>query len=638
MKLTAVRIRTFKSILDSTTVEIQPDVTCIVGKNESGKSAFLNALYRLKPSNESAIFSVQKQYPAWLEKRHRREGKTLEEVSPVEATFELEAGDLRTIATRFGPGTLKSQVIKVSRAYNQKYSFDFESSEKAAVSFILMGIKIPADFQDTAPSATSFTEILKLSEQLKANGGENCISAANEIEARRNTMFGEMTTLIEAMTDVLDSFVPHFLYFDEYSSLAGTIKVKELLAKDITKLTEEERTARSLLTLAGTDNDYLLNADYEVRKRELENVATSITDDVLQYWSTNPELRVTIDIEKTNVSTPQGLQSVIDELKLRLWDDRHSLSLLLDERSTGFRWFFSFLAAFSEYEYSNKPLVILLDEPGLGLHAKAQKDFLNFIDNRLAKRCQVIYSTHSPFLVEPGKLDRVRLVQDNGKESGSVVTSDVMSTDSDTLFPLQSALGYDLVQHLFIAPNNLVVEGTSDFAYLMLMTEILVGAGRIGLDERWSIIPVGGADLIPTFVALLGHHLDVTVLLDARKEGNQRLENLVSAKFLAKNKLITIGDVTKTKAADIEDLFSPEDYLGLYNKAFNKSTKLSDLNGSDAIVARIARLLGVPRFDHGKPADFFLRNREQVTHTLHPDSLDRFEELFKRINSTLKPE
>ena len=92
----------------------------------------------------------------------------------------------------------------------------------------------------------------------------------------------------------------------------------------------------------------------------------------VDLWSQNPELRVLIDIsqqiEKSAEGTPQ--QVVLDELKIRMWDERHWLSLPFDQHSTGFQWFFSFLAAFSEYEWKDEPLVILLDEPALGLHAQ----------------------------------------------------------------------------------------------------------------------------------------------------------------------------------------------------------------------------------------------------------------------------
>ena len=268
-------------------------------------------------------------------------------------------------------------------------------------------------------------------------------------------------------------------------------------------LNDGELTARSLLRLAAADDDYLMNPEYERRKRELENVANALTDDVLTYWSQNPALRVNPDITQKTVTNPQGQQSVLDEIKFRIWDERHLLSLPFDEHSSGFQWFFSFLAAFSEFEFKEMPVIILLDEPALGLHAKAQKDFLRFIEERMTPICQVIYTTHSPFMVQPGNLERVRVVEDKGRKDGTIISSDVMSTDPDTLFPLQGALGYDMAQHLFIAPHNLVVEGTSDFTYLAIFSDYLKEKGdREYLDERWSIVPVGGADLLPSFVAL----------------------------------------------------------------------------------------------------------------------------------------
>jgi len=412
------------------------------------------------------------------------------------------------------------------------------------------------------------------------------------------------------------------------------VKIRTLLDKK-TGLTEGEATARSLLLLAGAEQEYLLNPDYERRKRELENVANSITSDVLTYWTQNPNLRVQPDLTQTTITTPQGQTAVVDELKIRIWDDRHLLTLPFDEHSTGFQWFFSFLAAFSEYENLPTPVIILLDEPALGLHARAQADFLRFIQERLARKNQVLYTTHSPFMIQPGHLERIRMVEDRGREEGATVTKEILSTDPDTLFPLQSALGYDLVQHLFIAPNNLVVEGTSDFTYLTILSDVLKAAGRGHLNDKWSIVPVGGADAVPSFVALLGHHLNVTVLIDSRKEGHQRLSHLAAQGYLDQKRLIPIGEILKRKEADIEDLFSVDEYLGLYNAAFGTSVKTSDLSGNGPLVKRIARHLSVDRFDHGKPADVLLRTRDKFLPKLSSDTLSRFEKLFERINKTL---
>ena len=279
-------------------------------------------------------------------------------------------------------------------------------------------------------------------------------------------------------------------------------------------------------------------------------------------------------------------------------------------------------------------MIILLDEPALGLHARAQKDFLRFINERLAEKHQTIYSTHSPFMIEPDKLERARVVEDKGREEGSKISSDVLTTDPDTLFPLQGALGYDLVQHLLISPHNVVVEGTSDFTYLTVISDHLKEQGRIGLDERWSVVPVGGADLIPTFVALLGHHLDVTILVDSRKEGHQKLSRLADQGYLAHQRIIPVGTLIKRPVADIEDLFAVDDYLKLYNQAFGKKIQAGSLKGADPIVNQIARQEGVDKFDHGRPADMLLRNHDKLLPQFSKDTLDRFEQLFERINAT----
>jgi predicted ATPase len=635
MRLVEVQVCNFKNILDSTAAHIEPKITSVVGKNESGKTAFLHALYRANPAHAGAKFSVQQHYPAWLEKQHRRQGKDLEHSRPVRATFELEPGDLSILESRFGQGTLKAGQVTLEREYSGKQWFTFETDERCAVKYILRAAKVPGDFGQSVTQAATLGEVDKLIQSLAGEGGEHAKAASEAITAAKAKLLGKTGDLRKAVLETLELLTPKFFYFDEYSALPGTIKIRELLNKKKEELKEDEATARSLLELAGAESEYLLNADYEVRKRELENVANSLTHDVLTYWTTNPELRVMIDITQKTEQTPQGQQSVLDELRIRLWDDRHLLSLPFDQRSTGFRWFFSFLAAFSEFEHSSKPIIILLDEPGLGLHARAQKDFLRFIEERLSHRCQVIYSTHSPFMVEPGHLERARLVEDKGRDKGSRITCDVLATDKDTLFPLQAALGYDLAQHLFVAPHNLVVEGTSDYTYLLLLSSFLKEKGREGLDDRWSIVPVGGADLVPSFVALLGNHLDVTVVLDSRKEGNQRLGNLVEQGILSRNRIIAIGEITGAKLGDVEDLFEPSEYLELFNRAFGTTIGVADLDGTDRIVSRIARHLGQDRFDHGRAADVLLRERDTFLGSLSANTLDRFERLFQRVNATL---
>jgi len=127
----------------------------------------------------------------------------------------------------------------------------------------------------------------------------------------------------------------------------------------------------------------------------------------------------------------------------------------------------------------------------------------------------------------------------------------------------------------------------------------------------------------------------VTVLVDSRKEGHQKLERMAKDGYLEKQRIILVREVLGRKTGDIEDLFEEDEYLKLYNKAFGKTIKAKDLKGNDPLVARIARLEGVERFDHGRPADVLLRERDAVLSTLSDETLKRFEKLFNRINNTL---
>jgi predicted ATP-dependent endonuclease of OLD family len=636
MLLIEVTVNKFRSIVDSSPVRVERDITCMVGKNESGKTSFLHALYRLNPARPNVKFKLEDQYPAWLEKRDRMKGHDLPNFKPITAKFQFEQDLTDKLNETFGQGVLKENTLILSRTYNDKLSYSFSVDHKAALLDLRKDLRFTEEVTDelTRSEIADVQTLKKVAAALtfdEENVGDK--EAVQTLLARIKTLYGD-NTLEDAIWGKVQSKVPTFIYFDKYSSLPYRVKVKYLLKTDKAQLKDDELTARALLTMAGAEDEYLLNPDYERRKRELENVANALTEDVLKYWSQNRELRVAPDIQLETVPTQHGQTTAVDELKIRIWDNKHFLSLPFNEHSTGFQWFFSFLAAFSEYEYRNDPVIILLDEPGLGLHGRAQADFLKFIEERLADKRQVIYTTHSPFLVQPNRLERARIVEEKNRDEGTKVTEDVFTTDPDTLFPLQGALGYDLVQHLFVAKNNVILEGTSDFVYLTVMSDFLREQGKKSLNEKWSLIPVGGADLIPTFAALLGNHLDVTILLDARKEGNQKLSNLAAKGYLKGKRIITIGEIVGRKLADIEDLFEEGDYLTIYNETFGTTHRVAELQGTDQIVSKIARRENVERFDHGKPADYFLRNKLDILPKLSATSLVNFEALIERINNT----
>lgn len=308
------------------------------------------------------------------------------------------------------------------------------------------------------------------------------------------------------------------------------------------------------------------------------------------------------------------------------------MTLNFGERSAGFVWFFSFLVAFSEYRDSEDNIVLLLDEPGLGLHAAAQADLLRYIEERLAPNHQVVYTTHSPFMVDPTQLDRVRTVEDVTGE-GTKIRDDVLATSRDTLFPLQAALGYELAQTLFVAPDNLVVEGPSDYVYLSVLSEHLRSLGRTSLDPRWVIVPVGGLDKIPTFIALLGAHLNVAVVMDASAGGSQKVNSLIERGVLDVKNVIPLNAITGGKEADVEDIFDEAFYLKLLKDSGAATVAKSKLRAGLRIVKRVEQAVGA--FDHYRPARHLLERQVDLLPLVDDPTLDRFEKLFGEINGLL---
>jgi predicted ATP-dependent endonuclease of OLD family len=280
--------------------------------------------------------------------------------------------------------------------------------------------------------------------------------------------------------------------------------------------------------------------------------------------------------------------------------------------------------------------VMLLDEPGLNLHAAAQFDLLRFIDD-LSKEYQVVYTTHSPFMIDPGQLVRVRTIVD--ARTGTKISNGIQEKDPDTLFPLQAALGYDIAQNLFISPNNLVLEGVSDLLILTAISSMLQKDGRTGLDASITLVPVGGLDKVATFIALLkGNKLRVACLLDTFKDpaSKARLEDLVARKVIERTNVRFYHEFSPSaaKEADLEDLFKLDEYLALYKEAYPEHAALKqealDMT-IPRVVDRIAKATNRDRFNHYRPAHALVR-LGAVANVMSRETLDVFERMFKEVN------
>lgn len=622
MRLVSAHISKFKSITDSGEFTLAGEVTALVGKNESGKTAALESLYRVNPlpSGHPTGFEELRDYP----RRYRsRDRDTISKTEPVRVTFELEKSDIDAVTEEFGPDALKSNQVVINRKYNDNttwYEGWRTTNGLGAARHLVKKAGL-----ETSRYAKAKTIAALVTELRADDGAEAAVKLANDLDER---------DLDAAIRKVLHSRLPKFQYFDEYNVLPETVSIARLQQVGEDELEPEERTALSLLRLAGVESEEFTEESYESRKAALEAAANELTDQLFDYWTQNRDLSVELDIEFKAVPTPQNPHRREPLLHIRIRNQRHRVTLGMAGRSKGFIWFFSFLAAFSEYGGGGTRRIILLDEPGLNLHAKAQGDLLRYIEERLAPHHQVVYSTHSLFMIQPDRLERCRTVEDVD-DQGTKISQDIWKARPDTVFPLLGAIGVDMTQTLVIGPDQLLVEGPSDVVYLTVMSDLIRRAGGTPLDPQWTITPVGGLDKVPTFISLLGgSDLRVAVLMDVAAGGSQRIAQLAERGLIDSSRLVYLTEITSTTEADIEDLFDVGWYLKLLGAAKVGRYAKSKLNGGGRVVKQIEAVHG-GRFDHFQPANHLMRSPGKLLDQVDEGTRIRFQTLFIKLNGLL---
>lgn len=450
MKLKCFEVKEFKSVWDSGPVDAA-QITCLVGKNEAGKTALLRALYRLNPVvEEEGKFDVTLDYPRMQveDYRHEVESGEREVGVPIRATFTLD-DELDDIANLFGPEAVASEVT-LSKNYENKLTFWLSADDTKALSYLVKAADLSEQTREAAPDVDELTTVLNDEEQTE------------EVKRLLEILTAVKTRGVSGY--VYDTFVkprlPKFLYFDEYYQMTGHENIEALIQRQNAKaLKPSDYPLLGLIKLARLELSELLNPSSTIElKGKLEGASNHLTRQVLKYWSQNRHLRMAFDVRPARPGDPPNMREGTNVWG-GVYDTRHQVTTELGSRSRGFVWFFSFLAWYSDVRRSTGSLVLLLDEPGLTLHAKAQQDLLRYFETELKDQHLLIYTTHSPFMVDPEHFERVRIVQDKSIEAegevdegeGTKVLVDIFAASPDSLFPLQGALGYELHQTLFVA-------------------------------------------------------------------------------------------------------------------------------------------------------------------------------------------
>jgi AAA15 family ATPase/GTPase len=654
MKLTEFRVREFRSIWDSGPVKVDDQVTCLVGKNEAGKTALLTALYRTHPIiPEHAVFDLTYDYPKREVEDYRFavENEDRDEVVVVESTYELDDEDIEAVTSIFGSKVLKSKTFIRHTYYGKaNWKFLFATNDAAARQHLANNTALSDELVTTLKAAADWAQFEAALDATEATEAVNVLKTLVGKVTKHGLAHYVVNTLVWPRA-------PKFLYFDEYYQLKGHDNLDALIVRsDNNQLEDSDRPLIGLINLARLKLKELVQAQNTTElKNKLQNAGNFLTQRIVKYWSQNQHIQMRFDVRDAKPQDPPGMQSGINVWG-EVYDTAHMASTPLGTRSRGFVWFFSFLAWYEDVKRQRQNVVLLLDEPGLSLHGRAQSDLLNYFETELSDH-QLLYTTHSPFMIDSKKFDRVRIVQDLGIDAGDPLPKDkdgtkvlmnVFDATDDSLFPLQGALGYEIQQTLFIGPNSLIVEGPADMLFIRAVSAQLEREGRTGLSEEWVITPVGGSGKVPTFVALLGSQkgMNVATLLDIQSSDKQLIEDLYKKKLLSKKQVSTYADFTGAAEADVEDMFERDFYVGLVNAEYAKQLKAKiDPTKLNSNLPRILRAieewldanpLKSGSFGHYRPARYFSENLTTLWPKVSDATKDRFEGAFRHLNALLK--
>lgn len=647
MKLKSAQVENFKCVENSEPFKID-QVTCLVGKNESGKSSLLEALYKLNPVHkEHAEFDALREYPRrrWSEYKERMK----EDPDNVLTTeWELEGDDEKVLVEALGVNPLTSSTITIERGYDNETTFDFSLDERKLVDHHLRTSALHDEEKAKVNGATTVADLLK-----GLDGTPEPSERHQALVASLKKAFPKGDT-DAAVTAIIEKRLPKILLFTSYHTMPGEMALTRLQERKNSKqLNWGDHVFLALLDLAGTTMDQIsASGKFEALVAELEAVSARLSQEIFKYWTQNRHLAIEFRFDAARPQDPAPYNEGFI-FRTRIKNNRHGVTVGFDARSSGFIWFFSFLVWFSQIKkIYGENLLILLDEPALNLHARAQVDLLRYINEKLKPFYQVVYTTHSPWMVDAENLLNSRTVEDvvtkEGDILGTKVRDDVLVVDPDTVFPLQGAIGYGISQNLFIGEHTLLVEGPSDLLYVKWFSNELRAKKRTALDPRWVICPVGGLDKVNSFVALFGaNKLHIAVLTDYHTGEKKKVQSLMESRLLKAGHVFTANNFAGQTEADTEDIIGRANYVPLVNACYGvDASKALPTAKNEKTPVRVVeevenhfRVLPpeAPLFDHFGPAAYLVENAGAVRAAM-PElglALDRFEALFKELNALL---
>ena len=378
----------------------------------------------------------------------------------------------------------------------------------------------------------------------------------------------------------LSELAEEFVFYDSFNDLLpGNVTISEI---------PKYPAVRDFEKVFGVNFKNIIKEEPRAITREEIRLKQDASDNLNTYWTQRLEdggkynfsVRILPQVPNEGTDPPQTLESVS---KVEFYIERDDGDpLYFEQKSKGFKWFSAFnlrLRALGVNKEKLKNLVLLIDEPGQGLHEKAQNDVKEVLEELASDGAQIVYTTHYPVLIDTqgSKFARIRLVS-NTKDTGTVVQTPAQyasgSGAKDALSPIVTAMGMHGVGSVFDSNKlNVVVEGISDHYYLTAFKKLL------GKDERLHFIPACGVTNVPNLVSvLIGWGCNYKAVFDDDKSTGRLVYNNLKKEFYENDDDLAHEHILKIKDCNgIEDVFSQADFHKLVLNQ-PKPPKKSDIN------------------------------------------------------------
>lgn len=593
MRLRKFRVRAFRCIHDSGEIKVG-DLAAFIGRNESGKTTILEALTLLNKDTKVSELDLCDEMAEELKS----------EMKLVEGEFELSEKETKLIQDKF-PNLAEIKTVKIYMTQmNPKVQYDFgnvkisEDANKRINSWENFVEKIQ-DFVLTIPNPIRIRLDIKFlhghaprtreafNNMMAEFNNQIYLLASDErkIITEWEKIYQDLDhtydTLLIGTSErsALENFVeerlhPRFVYFSDYKKILGNIDLNEYLKetrgvrpKGLEYIEEFDKaeTVKNLFYLAELDTDKLEEVQNSPSRliKLLNTASRKLTDRLNPAWKGDP-IHVELRFNPRNI-----LSVVISDVHR---DGTVTNTGLLSRRAEGFKWTFSFIVNFAaETQRSElKEAILLLDEPARNLHPVQQRGISDLLKG-LAGSNQILYATHSPFMIfdyTPGNLLVVEL---DKRKHLSHIYYDYWNADDITLTPILYGLSRGLVESISdreIGYNSrpvIIVETMTHSMYLNAFDKFLKDP-NLSMNPL-NIVPAYNKNsVLPLAVFYRNHGYNTFVLLDNTEESRQ-ISTLLQANGFKSVQIIFFELGGQLKQA-IEDLIVDEDYLYAVNQTY----------------------------------------------------------------------